>query len=191
MLDVGVSEIAAICRDTDGNGVCNADEPCTGGVALVKAELQLKKLDTPVGDDGLAFSGQMTVPPARRSTRDEGRATGGGRRERHDHRREHPARLVDPATKDRLEAEQVRDILQVREQGGSGRDHERVRPDEAETPGSSPSKDGQEQARSRPPGATPLRATLSLDASGQCGQVDFTGPSPICAFNKLSTVTCK
>ena len=62
VLDVGVSEIAAICRDADGNGVCNADEPCTGGVALVKPKLQLKKLDTPVGDDGLAFSGQMTVP---------------------------------------------------------------------------------------------------------------------------------
>src|SRR4029453_18486354 len=51
VLDVAVSEITAICRDTDGNGVCNADEPCIGGVGVAKPKVQLKKLDTPAGDD--------------------------------------------------------------------------------------------------------------------------------------------
>src|SRR5262249_46776104 len=42
------------------------------------------------------------------------------------------------------------------------------------------------------PADLPLRATLMLDPAGQCGQADFSGPSPVCAFNKkLSTVTCK
>src|SRR5262245_54721343 len=61
-LDGAVPRIEAICRDTDGNGICNADEGCSGGAVVAEPKLQLKKLDTPAGDDGLAFSGEMTVP---------------------------------------------------------------------------------------------------------------------------------
>jgi len=54
-------QIVAICRDGDGDGVCDADDPCTGAV-IAKAKLALGKLAPPAGDDTLAFKGRMTVP---------------------------------------------------------------------------------------------------------------------------------
>ena len=63
VLDFGVAEIVAICRDTDGDGVCDADDPCTGG-ATAELRLTIGRLSTPPGDDILRLSGAMTVPPA-------------------------------------------------------------------------------------------------------------------------------
>src|SRR5262249_2026136 len=34
VLDFDALQITAICRDRDQNGVCDVDQPCTGGVAL-------------------------------------------------------------------------------------------------------------------------------------------------------------
>jgi hypothetical protein len=61
VLDIGTS-IVAICRDGDGDGTCNADEPCVGGTAIAGAKLILKKQGTPAGDDSLKLSGLMAVP---------------------------------------------------------------------------------------------------------------------------------
>ncbi|MCW5893446.1 MAG: hypothetical protein KIT14_23270 [bacterium] len=62
VLDVGVSEIATICRDADADGACDADQPCIGGVALTRAKLTLTKVALPTGDDGLKLTGEMIVP---------------------------------------------------------------------------------------------------------------------------------
>src|SRR3989441_10042893 len=86
VLDFGVTDIAAICRDQDGDGVCDAVDncplvanpsqadadgdgigdacdPCTGA-AIGNAKLVLAKLAPPAGDDTLAFKGRMTLPTA-------------------------------------------------------------------------------------------------------------------------------
>src|SRR2546426_1909792 len=86
VLDFGVTDIIAICRDQDGDGVCDADDdcplvanpdqadadadgigdacdPCTGAT-ITDAKLALGKLGAPAGDDTLAFKGRMTVPVA-------------------------------------------------------------------------------------------------------------------------------
>jgi hypothetical protein len=62
VLDVGVSEITTICRDTDLDGGCDADQPCLGGVGLTRAKLTLTKVAAPTGDDGLKLTGEMIVP---------------------------------------------------------------------------------------------------------------------------------
>src|SRR2546430_1498627 len=86
VLDFGVTGIAAICRDQDGDGVCDADDdcplaadpdqadadgdgigdacdPCTGA-AITGAKLALGKLGAPAGDETLVFKGRITVPVA-------------------------------------------------------------------------------------------------------------------------------
>jgi len=54
---------SADCRvvDHDGDGVCDRDDPCTGPAIITKSKLVVKKLNTPPGDDALAFKGEMTL----------------------------------------------------------------------------------------------------------------------------------
>ena len=194
VLDVDVSEITAICRDTDGNGVCNADEPCTGGVALVKPKLQLKKLDTPIGDDGLAFGGQMTVPtspaidPVTKGARLVVADTSGALADV-----TIPPGLVDPATKIGWKPNKSGTSFTYSNKGGLAGITKVSVKTKPKTPGLVTfTVTGKNGAFATSPAALPLRATLVLASSGQCGQVDFTGPEPACAFDKkLSTVTCK
>src|SRR3989442_704148 len=83
VLDSGASAIAAVCRDRDGDGVCDVDDdcptvadaaqadgdmdgvgdacPCAGGT-IGKARVTIGNLLTPPGDDTLAIKGEMTVP---------------------------------------------------------------------------------------------------------------------------------
>jgi len=71
VLDFGVAGVTAICRDRDGDGVCDADDDCVlaadaaqGSAATIgKGALKLGKLGTPPGDDTLSFKGTMTVSP--------------------------------------------------------------------------------------------------------------------------------
>ena len=60
VLDFGVSEIAAICADADGDAVCDADVSAPASVA--KAKLKIGRQLTPPGDDTLTFKGEMTIP---------------------------------------------------------------------------------------------------------------------------------
>lgn len=62
VLDFGVNEITTICRDSDLDGGCDADQSCVGGVALTRAKLTLTKTALPTGDDGLKLTGEMIVP---------------------------------------------------------------------------------------------------------------------------------
>src|SRR5262245_28677424 len=78
VLDFGVTQVAAICRDQDGDGVCDADDdcptvadaeqtdtdgdglgdacdPCTGGLAVTKPKVVVAKMSDPAGDEALAF----------------------------------------------------------------------------------------------------------------------------------------
>lgn len=83
-LDFGVQAVTAICRDHDGDGVCDVDDdcpavanpdqqdgdgdglgdacdPCTGGPAIAHAKLTIARLRTPAGDDTIGFSGDVTL----------------------------------------------------------------------------------------------------------------------------------
>lgn len=62
VLDVAVSEIITLCRDTDADGSCDADEVCLGGVGLTRTKLTLTKVAAPTGDDGLKLTGEMVIP---------------------------------------------------------------------------------------------------------------------------------
>src|SRR5262249_25050666 len=194
VLDGSVSQIQAICPDTHGDSTCNADEPCTGGVALVKPKLQLKKLNTPTGDDGLAFSGEMTVPtspaidPVTKGARilvaDASGTVASVAI---------PPGLVDPVTKVGWKPNKSGTAWKYSSKiGVDGITSVSLKTTD-KTPGLVTFKVvGKNGAFVTTPDALPLRATLTLDPAGQCGQVDFTGPSPACAFDKkLSSVTCK
>jgi hypothetical protein len=83
VLDFGVSRIEAICRDRDGDGVCDADDNCPAAanagqadadadglgdvcecaapVALAAA-VKIGKLAGPPGDETIGVKGEMTVP---------------------------------------------------------------------------------------------------------------------------------
>ncbi len=63
VLDFGVSRIDAICRDRDGDGVCDADDTCTNGIAVAKPKLVVAKLAAPSGDEALALTGQLPAFP--------------------------------------------------------------------------------------------------------------------------------
>ncbi|HJQ83147.1 MAG TPA: hypothetical protein VKA21_03665 [Candidatus Binatia bacterium] len=61
VLDVAVSHIDAVCRDRDGDTVCDADETCA---AVTKTKLTLAKLDPPAGDETVALKGEAIIPGA-------------------------------------------------------------------------------------------------------------------------------
>jgi hypothetical protein len=61
VLDFGLTEIEAVCRDVDNDGTCDADQGC---VAIAKAKLALGKLAVPAGDDTISVKGQMTLAAA-------------------------------------------------------------------------------------------------------------------------------
>ncbi len=48
--------------DDDGDGLCNAVDPCTGGAPLARTRLRLNRLGGGAGDDRLRVSGQLTLP---------------------------------------------------------------------------------------------------------------------------------
>ncbi|HEV7731331.1 MAG TPA: hypothetical protein VGR62_04175 [Candidatus Binatia bacterium] len=187
VLDVAVSEITAICRDTDADAICDADDPCLGGAVIAKSKLTLTKVGAPGGDDGLKLSGEMTIPtvPAINPL-----ANG--------------ARIVVTDT--------AGTVADVTIPGGAG-----WKANGSGTAFSFTSKTGiagitKVTVKTRPsapglvklgvtgkkgtfattPANLPLVATFALDVDGQCGVADFTGPTPICAFSGSgTTVKCK
>jgi len=194
VLDVAVSEITAICRDTDGNGVCNADEPCIGGAVVAKPKLQLKKLDTPAGDDGLAFGGEMTVPtspaidPVANGARvvvTDGEGTVADVTI--------PPGAVDPVTKVGWKANKSATSWTYANKAGLAGITKVSVKTTAKTPGLVKFKvTGKNGAFPTTPAALPLAATFTLAPAGQCGAADFSGPLTSCEFNgKQSTVKCK
>jgi hypothetical protein len=61
-LDFGASAVTAICRDRNGDSVCDADAPCVGPAALTGVNLKLGRLSTPGGDDTLSLKAEATLP---------------------------------------------------------------------------------------------------------------------------------
>ncbi len=61
VLDSGATAITAICRDRDGNGLCDADQPCTGPATVRKPQLMISKLTRPRGRQTLRFTGAMQL----------------------------------------------------------------------------------------------------------------------------------
>jgi len=59
VLDFGVTEIAAVCRDADADGLCDAD--CAAPTTLASGKVTIANLLTPPGDDKLAMKATLTV----------------------------------------------------------------------------------------------------------------------------------
>ncbi|HLK10919.1 MAG TPA: hypothetical protein VKW76_06025 [Candidatus Binatia bacterium] len=188
VLDVGAKSIAAICRDRDGNGVCDADQPCVGPATITRAALRLGKLTAAPGHATLAFRGEMMLPaqppldpPAR------------------------GARLLvtDGAGSILYDVQLPGGTLR---RGGTGWKHRRhgwvYRGDrkrggvvrltietDARIPGLVRFRAvATKGAFTVTPGDLPLRATMVLDADGQCGETAFM-PSA-CARKHESMLRC-
>ena len=55
---------SATCQlvDSDADGVCDRDDPCTSPAPATRAHIVIRHLTTPVGDDTLTFSGRGLLP---------------------------------------------------------------------------------------------------------------------------------
>jgi hypothetical protein len=61
-LDFGASAVTGICRDRNGDSICDADAPCVGGATLTGITLKIGRLTTPAGDDSLSLKAEATLP---------------------------------------------------------------------------------------------------------------------------------
>lgn len=196
VLDFGATAITAICRDSNTNAACDADELCVGGVALGKPKLTLKKLGTPPGDDVLSFKGEMVIPtapaidPVARGARVAVSDTGGTVLDV-----TIPAGLRDPVTKIGWKPNKGGTAWTYTNPTGlAGIRRVAIRTNPAKFPGRVQfTVSGKKGAYPTTPANLPLAATFTVWPTGQCGTVTFTGPSsPVCTFNGTnSTVTCK
>jgi hypothetical protein len=59
VLDFGVTQIAAVCRDANADGLCDAD--CAAPTALESAKVTFGNLLAPAGDDKIALKGMLVV----------------------------------------------------------------------------------------------------------------------------------
>ncbi len=61
-LDFGASAVTAICSDRDNDAICDADAACVGPAALTGVRVKVGRLSTPDADDTLSVKGQATLP---------------------------------------------------------------------------------------------------------------------------------
>jgi hypothetical protein len=215
VLDFGVNQITGICRDRDGDGVCDADDdcplvadadqtdtdgdgigdacdPCTGA-AIDKPKLSIGKVLAPTGDDTLAFKGVMTIPPvpALDPVTTGARVIVPGVVDA-----TIPASAFDDATKKGWKAGKNGAFTYVDGTGGiSGIVKLALKPSK-KTPGAVQfTVGGKKGSYPVDPATLPTQATLIVDASaGQCGDASFAGPAPapVCVFKaKNGKVQCK
>ncbi|MCW5893449.1 MAG: hypothetical protein KIT14_23285 [bacterium] len=194
VLDYAATSVAAICRDVDGDDVCDADALCNGGAIITKAKATITKLATPPGDDGLKFGGEMVIPtiPAIDPVANGvhivlGDALGtvadvaipGG--------------AFDPAAKAGWKANGTGTSFTFTSKTGvAGVTKVSVKA-VPKTPGLLKLKvTGKKGSFPVTPAGLPLVVTFVLAPDGQCGTADFSGPAPICAFNGSgTTLKCK
>jgi hypothetical protein len=214
VLDFGVTDIVAICRDQDGDGVCDADDncplvanpgqadtdgdgvgdacdPCTGA-AIRKAKLALGKLAPPPGDDTITFKGQMTVPaaPAIDPMTTGVRVLFGNVLDA-----TIPAGAFDPTTKTGWKQKNGSFKYQ-NNQGGILGIEKVALVVSTKTPGLVHfALGGKTGSYAVDPAHLPRQATFILAAAaGQCGDADFAGPAPapVCVYKpKHGQVQCK
>jgi len=214
VLDFGVTDIVAICRDQDGDGVCDADDdcplvanadqadadadgigdacdPCTGA-AVAGAKLALGKLGAPAGDDTLAFKGRMTVPvaPAIDPVTTGVRVLVDGVLDA-----TIPGGAFDPATQTGWKAKKNGSFTYHNGQGGIPGIVKVALKASSKTPGLVQfAVAGKAGSYAVDPARLPRQATLILDAAGQCGDAGFAGPppAPVCVYKaKRAKVQCK
>jgi len=215
VLDFGVTGIAAICRDQDGDGVCDADDdcplaadpdqadadgdgigdacdPCTGA-AITGAKLALGKLGAPAGDDTLVFKGRMTVPvaPAIAPVTTGVRVLVDGVLDA-----TIPGGAFDPATETGWKVKKNGAFAYHNGEGGIlGIAKVALKPS-SQAPGLVQfAVAGKTGSYTVDPAHLPRHATLILDAAaGQCGDAGFAGPppAPVCVYKaKRAKVQCK
>ncbi|HUE31096.1 MAG TPA: hypothetical protein VMR79_09475 [Verrucomicrobiae bacterium] len=192
VLDFGVTDIVAICRDQDGDGVCDADDPCTGA-AIVGGKLTLGKLGAPAGDDTLAFKGRMTVPvaPAIDPVTTGVRVLVEGVLDA-----TIPGGAFDPATGTGWKMKKNGVFTYRNGQGGILGIMKVALKVSSKTPGLVQfAVRGKGGSYIVDPTHLPRQATLILDAAaGQCGDAGFAGPAPapVCVYEtKHPKVQCK
>ncbi len=196
VLDTGVSEITAICRDRDGDGLCDADDPCTGPATVEQPKLTISKLATPPGDDKLVFKGQMTLPfpfspaldPVSRGARVLLEGTAGTLLDV-----TILSGAYDPATHTGWQANAAGTAWTYKSRTGVLG----IRKVQVKTVPAQPglvrfAVGGKNGSYSVVPSDLPLRATMVLDGlSGECGEADFIAPMPTCAFDATgNTLRC-
>jgi len=196
VLDFGVSEITAICRDRDGDGLCDADDPCTGAATVDQPKLTITKLATPPGDDKLAFKGQMMLPfpfspaldPGSRGARVLLEGTAGALLDV-----TIPGGAFDPTTHTGWRANTAGTAWTYKSPTGVLG----IRKVQVKTVPTQPglvrfAVAGKNGSYPVAPSDLPLRATMVLDAlSGECGEASFTAPMPTCAFDATgNTLRC-
>jgi hypothetical protein len=198
VLDFEALQITAICRDRDQNGICDADQECTGGTAVTSAKLTISGLDTPSGNDKLKLTGELTLPapfnppldPVAHGVRVEVARAIGGLTET-----AVPSGALDKTTKSGWKVNGAATAWKFSSKtpvGPLGVTKVSIK-SVPKTPGLL--KIGVTGKNGSIPVAGadfPLTATVTLDPVGQCGQAAFTGADQACALNgKQSKVTCK
>src|SRR2546428_11839159 len=215
VLDFGVTDIAAICRDQDGDGVGDADDncplganpdqadpagdgigdacdPCTGAV-ITGARLALGKLGAPAGADPPASKAPLKRPvaPANAPLTTGVRVLVDGVLDA-----TIPGGAFDPATRTGWKAKKNGAFTYHNGQGGIlGIAKVALKPS-SKTPGLVQlAVGGKTGTHVVDPAHLPRQATLILDAAaGQCGDAGFAGPAPapVCVYKaKHPKVQCK
>jgi hypothetical protein len=193
VLDFGVSEVAGICADADGDGVCDAD--CTDPAPAAKAKLKIGKQATPVGDDTLTFSGQMTIPllPALDLVAHGARVLADDADGRVVVDVVIPGGAYDQTTKTGWKANDAGTSWTYKNPAGVvGITKVKVKASAKVSGLVSFQVTGADGAYDAGGVTLPLHAVFALGASGQCALATFPGPVPTCAFNsKGTTLACK
>jgi hypothetical protein len=197
VVDFGATDLVAICRERDGDGTCDADDPCTGGVPLGGAVLKVGRVATPPGDETLVLKGELLLPQEAAAGLDP-RATGvrvvveGAAGPILD--AIVPAGAFDRATKTGWKVNRADTAWTYRSPGGPAG----IRKVVVKRPGGGAVVRavvvGKGGAYPAGEGALPLGATLALDApvarTGRCGEAVFAPGG--CTVNRRGTaVRCR
>ena len=208
-------QIVAICRDQDGDGVCDADDdcpldadsdqadtdgdglgdvcdPCTGA-PIDKPKLAITKQLTPTGDDALSFRGAMTLPttPVLDPVTTGARVIVEGVLDA-----TIPGGAYDPATKTGWKIGKHGSFTYKNGEGGILGIVRLGLKGSSKVPGSIKfAVAAKKGSYAVDPAHLPSEATLIVDASaGQCGDARFPGPppAPVCVYKaKSGKVQCK
>jgi hypothetical protein len=193
VLDFGATAVAVVCPDADDDGIC--DGSCTGPASMAKTKLKIGKQATPVGDDTLKLSGEMTIPAL--PALDPPSA---GARLLVEDADGHaivdvvvPPGAYDPVTKTGWRPNSKGTTWTYKNPVGELGIIQLAVKTSKKVPGlvkvSATCKHGAYAAAGA---ALPLRALVSLTAAGQCGLATFTAPGQTCALDpKGQSLTCK